>query len=162
MSGGEPSGAPDHPPLIPPLAGHGALAMREEELRDWGRRFGRSAHPPLVVTITGDLGAGKTTLVQAICAGYGVEADVTSPTFALVHEYSAPRSVVHHLDLYRLDRPDQLDALGWDEIVYGQGLVLIEWPERAGTRVPSGHVTLSLQHLPDDPDRRLLYAGWHA
>lgn len=162
MSGGEPSGAPEHPPLIPPLAGHGALAMREEELRDWGRRFGRSAHPPLVVTITGELGAGKTTLVQAICAGYGVEADVTSPTFALVHEYSAPRSVVHHLDLYRLDRPDQLDALGWDEIVYGPGLVLIEWPERAGTMVPAGHVTLSLQHLPDDPDRRLLYAGWHA
>jgi len=144
------------------LAGHGALAMREEELRDWGRRFGRSAHPPLVVTITGELGAGKTTLVQAICAGYGVEADVTSPTFALVHEYLAPRSVVHHLDLYRLDRPDQLDALGWDEIVYGPGVVLIEWPERAGSRVPSGHVTLSLQHLPDDPDRRLLYAGWHA
>ena len=162
MTGGEPSGAPEHPPLIPPLARHGALAMREEELRDWGRRFGRSAHPPLVVTITGELGAGKTTLVQAICAGYGVEADVTSPTFALVHEYSAPRSVVHHLDLYRLDRPDQLDALGWDEIVYGPGVVFIEWPERAGTRVPSGHVTLSLQHLPDDPDRRLLYAGWHA
>ena len=135
--------------------------MRENELRDWGRRFGRSAHPPLVITITGELGAGKTTLVQAICAGYGVETDVTSPTFALVHEYTAPRSVVQHLDLYRLDSPNQLDALGWDEIVYGPGLVLIEWPERAGTRLPSGHATLSLQHLPDDQDRRLLYAGWH-
>ena len=161
MTGGDPSGVHGHAALVPPLASHGALAMREDALRDWGRRFGRSAHPPLVITITGDLGAGKTTLVQAICAGYGVEADVTSPTFALVHEYSAPRSVVHHLDLYRLDSPNQLDALGWDEIVYGPGLVLIEWPERAGTRVPSGHVTLSLQHLPDDPDRRLLYAGWH-
>lgn len=162
MTEGDSAAAPEHPPLIPPLARQGALAMREEELRDWGRRFGRSAHPPLVVAITGDLGAGKTTLVQAICAGFGVEADVTSPTFALVHEYSAPRSVVHHLDLYRLDRPDQLDAIGWDEIVYGPGVVLIEWPERAGARLPSGHVILSLQHLPDDPDRRLLYAGSHA
>lgn len=156
------SGSPEHshPPLIPPLADHGALAMREDELRDWGRRFGRAAHAPLLITITGELGAGKTTLVQAICAGYGVTDDVTSPTFALVHEYQSRRSAVHHLDLYRLDRPDQLDVIGWDEIVNGGGLVLIEWPERAGDRVPAGHATLSLQHLPDDPDRRLLYAGW--
>lgn len=151
-----------HPPLIPPRAEQGALAMTEAELRDWGSRFGRSARPPLLVAITGELGAGKTTLVQAICAGYGVTEDVTSPTFALVHEYRAPRSSVHHLDLYRLDRPDHLDALAWDEIVGGPGLVLVEWPERAGDRLGAGLVTLSLQHLPDDPDRRLLYAGWHA
>jgi tRNA threonylcarbamoyl adenosine modification protein YjeE len=85
---------------------------------------------------------------------------VTSPTFALVHEYQAPRSPVHHLDLYRLDSPAQLDAIGWDEIVGARALVLIEWPERAGDRIPSGYVTLSLQHLDHDPDRRLLYAGW--
>lgn len=151
-----------HSPLIPPRAARGALAMTEEELRDWGRRFGRSAHPPLVVTMTGELGAGKTTLAQAICLGYGVTEPVTSPTFALVNEYLSPRSSVYHLDLYRLGRADQLDALGWDEIVGSAGLVLIEWPERAEGRVPAGHVTLSLQHLPADAARRLLYAGWHA
>jgi tRNA threonylcarbamoyladenosine biosynthesis protein TsaE len=136
--------------------------MSEGELRDWGRRFGRAAHAPLIVTISGELGSGKTTLVQAICAGYGVTDEVTSPTFALVHEYRAPRSPVHHLDLYRLDRPDQLDEIGWDELVTARAVVLVEWPERAGDRVPSGHISLSLQHLPDDPARRLLYAGWHA
>lgn len=156
---GEPS---SHGPLVPPLAERGALAMTESELREWGRKFGRSAHAPLVVTISGELGAGKTTLVQAICAGYGVTDEVTSPTFALVHEYHAPRSPVHHLDLYRLDRPDQLDEIAWDELVSARAVVLIEWPERAGDRVPAGHVSLSLQHLPDDPDRRLLYAGWHS
>ena len=109
--------AEEHGPLVPALADHGALAMTEAELRDWGHRFGRSTHPPLVVTLSGELGAGKTTLVQAICEGYGVSGEVTSPTFALVHEYEAPRSTVYHLDLYRLDRPDQLDALAWDEIV---------------------------------------------
>jgi tRNA threonylcarbamoyladenosine biosynthesis protein TsaE len=150
-----------HPLLVPPLAEHGALAMSEAELRDWGRRFGRVAHPPLVVTISGEVGAGKTTLVQAICAGYGVTDEVTSPTFALVHEYHAPRSPVYHVDLYRLDSPDQLDALGWDELVSAHAVVLIEWPERAGDRLPNGRVALSLQHLPHDPDRRLLYAGWH-
>jgi tRNA threonylcarbamoyladenosine biosynthesis protein TsaE len=162
VTGQEFPGGHPHPPLVPPLAAQGGLAMTEEELRDWGRRFGRSAHPPLLVTITGELGAGKTTLVQAICAGFGVEEEVTSPTFALVHEYRAPRSEVHHLDLYRLDSPAQLEALAWDEIVSGKGMVLIEWPERAGERIPGGYVTLSLQHLPEDPDRRLLYAGWHA
>ena len=153
---------PPHPPLVPPLAEQGALAMSESELRDWGRRFGRAAHPPLLVTISGELGTGKTTLVQAICAGYGVVEDVTSPTYALAHEYDAPRSPVHHLDLFRLDQPDQLDEIGWDEIVSARAIVLVEWPERAGDRMPSERVTLSLQHLPDDPGRRLLYAGWHA
>ena len=151
-----------HEPIVPPLAAKGHLALTQAELIEWGERFGRVASAPLLVAISGELGAGKTTLVQAICRGYGVTEDVTSPTFALVHEYSAPRSVVHHLDLYRLDNPGQLDALAWDEIVNGPGIVLIEWPERAGDRVSFGHVTLSLQHLPDDPDRRLLYAGWHA
>ena len=153
---------PAHPELVPPRADHGALAMDEAELRDWGRRFGRSARAPLIVTIRGDLGAGKTTLVQAICEGYGVTQEVTSPTFALVHEYESPKSPVQHLDLYRLDRPEQLDALGWDEMMASRALVLVEWPERAADRVPHGHVTLSLQHLPDEPERRLLYAGWLA
>ena len=155
------AGKHDHPPLVPKLADHGALAMTEEELRDWGRRFGRSARAPLVVTLSGDLGAGKTTLVQAICEGYGVTEEVTSPTFALINEYASPRSPVHHVDLYRLDRPDQLDSIGWDELFGGRALVLIEWPERAGDRLPAGRVSLLLQHLPDEPDRRLFYAGWH-
>lgn len=162
MTGVPPDGAPPHEPLVPPLAEHGALAMTESELRDWGRRFGRSAHAPIVITIAGELGAGKTTLVQAICLGYGVTEEVTSPTFALAHEYAAPRSPVHHLDLYRLERPELLDAIGWDELVSARALVLVEWPERAADRLPREHVTLTLQHLPDDPDRRLLYAGWRS
>jgi len=119
------------------------------------------AKAPLVVTISGELGAGKTTLVQAICRGYGVRDEVTSPTFALVHQYAAPASPVYHLDLYRLDNPAELTNIAWDEIVSEEAVVLIEWPERAGDRVPRVHVPISLQHLPDDPSRRLLYAGGH-
>jgi tRNA threonylcarbamoyl adenosine modification protein YjeE len=156
------SGHETHAPLVPVLADHGALAMDEAELRDWGRRFGRSAHAPLLVTLSGELGAGKTTLVRAICGGYGVTEEVTSPTFALVQEYESPRSPVYHVDLYRLDHSGQLETLAWDEIVSARALVLVEWPDRAGDRLPGGRVSLSLQHLPDDPGRRLLYAGWHA
>ncbi|HEY9225287.1 MAG TPA: tRNA (adenosine(37)-N6)-threonylcarbamoyltransferase complex ATPase subunit type 1 TsaE [Gemmatimonadaceae bacterium] len=150
-----------HDPIIPPLAERGRLACTESELINWGERFGHLAKPPLVVTITGDLGAGKTTLTQAICRGYGVTEEVTSPTFALVHQYAAPRSPVFHLDLYRLNNPDELTNLAWDEIMSEDALVLIEWPERAGNRIPRLHVPISLQHLPHDPSRRLLYAGGH-
>lgn len=151
---------PDHQgPIVPPLAAAGRLPFTESELRAWGEEFGRAARPPLVVTIGGDLGAGKTTLVQAICAGFGVSEPVTSPTFALVHEYTSPRGRVHHLDLYRLDRPGDLDSIGWDEIVHGDALVLVEWPERAGDRLPRGHVPIALEHLPADGTRRVLLAG---
>lgn len=150
-----------HEPIIPPLANKGHLALDEGELVAWGEQLGRAAQPPLLVTITGDLGAGKTTLVKAICRGYGVTDDVTSPTFTLVHQYASPRSAVYHLDLYRLRSPDELTNLGWDEILSREALVLIEWPEHAGERLPHAHVPISLQHLAERPDRRLLYAGGH-
>lgn len=86
---------------------------------------------------------------------------MTSPTFALVHQYAAPKSRVYHLDLYRVERPEDLTNLGWDEIVSDGALVIVEWPERAGDRIPKLHVPISLQHLPHDSDRRLLYAGGH-
>jgi tRNA threonylcarbamoyladenosine biosynthesis protein TsaE len=154
-------GSAGHEPLLPSLAGTGHLALDRNELEDWGRRFGRVASPPLVVTITGELGAGKTTLVQAVCRGYGVTEDVTSPTFSLVHRYTGPKSAVFHLDLYRLKSPDELTNIGWDELIGEDALILIEWPERAGDRIPRDHVPMSLQHVAEDPTRRVLYAGGH-
>lgn len=150
-----------HDPIIPPLAAHGRLACDEGELINWGEQFGRVAKPPLVVAIGGELGAGKTTLAQAICRGYGVTDEVTSPTFTLVHRYDAPRSVVFHLDLYRLTNASELTNVGWDELLCEEALILIEWPERANGRMPHNHVSISLQHLPGDPARRLFYAGGH-
>ena len=150
-----------HSPPVPPLAARGHLAVTESELVAWGERFGKAVRPPLVVTLSGELGAGKTTLARAICRGYGVPDDVTSPTFTLVHELRGTRSPVFHLDLYRLRGPDELPNIGWDEIISAEALVLIEWPERAGELLPADHVPIQLQHLPSDPDRRLLYAGGH-
>ena len=150
-----------HEPIVPPLAAKGHLALAQAELVDWGHRFGRVASPPLVVAISGELGAGKTTLVQAICHGLGVTDDVTSPTFALIHRYAAKRSIVYHLDLYRLKSPDELRNIGWDDLLAEDAIVLIEWPERASDRLPRDHVPISLQHLPGDESRRVLYAGGH-
>jgi tRNA threonylcarbamoyladenosine biosynthesis protein TsaE len=146
-------------PVVPSLAPSGRLALRREELVTWGESLGMAAHPPLLVAIAGDLGAGKTTLVQAICRGYRVVESVTSPTFALVHEYHAPRSRVFHLDLFRLDDDRALTSIGWDDIMSAHALILVEWPERAGTRLPRDHVSITLEHVPDDDSRRLLMAG---
>jgi len=125
----------------------------------WGERFGREAHAPLVVALTGELGAGKTTLAQAICRGYGVEVPVTSPTYALVHQYSSPKSAVYHIDLYRLDNPDQLTNLVWDDIISSRALILVEWPDRAGDRLPPNHVPIDLEYAPGDAAHRILLAG---
>ncbi len=125
----------------------------------WGEAFGRAARPPLCVAIAGELGAGKTTLVQAICRGYGVTQPVTSPTFALVHEYAAGRSSVFHLDLFRLEHARDLAGLGWDDIIVAYAIVLIEWPERAAGALPDDHVGIELLHMPNDRDHRLLLAG---
>lgn len=134
-------------------------ALTREELVAWGEAFGRSVTTPAIVAIAGDLGAGKTTLVQAICRGYGVRDDVTSPTFALVHEYDGSRGMVYHLDLYRLTDPSQLTHLAWDDIVNSGALVLVEWPERAGARLPHDAVRLALAHVMGDDQRRLLHEG---
>lgn len=150
---------PAHRHLVPPLAERGHLTLTELELRRWGEDLGRSINPPLLITLAGELGVGKTTLAQSICAGYGVRDEITSPTYALVQEYSAPRSAVFHIDLYRLDSPEQLTNLGWDELVSARALVLVEWPERAGNRLPEDHLPIDLDYVRGDPGRRVLLAG---
>jgi tRNA threonylcarbamoyladenosine biosynthesis protein TsaE len=125
-----------------------------EEMTRWGEALGASLEPPCVITLAGDLGAGKTTLVQAICRGYGVREAVTSPTFALVHEYHSRHSPVYHLDLYRLSGPEQLANIGWEDALGSRAVVLIEWPAHAGQELPPPTHTLSLSHIPGKPDLR--------
>jgi tRNA threonylcarbamoyladenosine biosynthesis protein TsaE len=150
---------PAHRHIVPPRAERGHLKLTENELKNWGEELGRGASPPLLITLTGDLGVGKTTLAQSICSGYGVVDEVTSPTYALVHQYSAPRSAVFHIDLYRIESADQLTNIGWDEIVSARALILVEWPERAGNRLPEDHLSIDLDYVQGDPARRILLAG---
>lgn len=133
-----------------------AAELTLDELTAWGRQFGAGLAPPAFIALRGDLGAGKTTLVQAICEGLGVTDEVTSPTYALVHEYGSPRGTVHHLDLYRLRDASQLAQLGWEEILQGEGIVLAEWPERAEAALPAGRRELTLAHIAERRDHRRL------
>ncbi|MBL8961484.1 MAG: tRNA (adenosine(37)-N6)-threonylcarbamoyltransferase complex ATPase subunit type 1 TsaE, partial [Gemmatimonadetes bacterium] len=86
-------------------------------LQAWGEALGATLEPGDLIALHGNLGAGKTTLAQAIARGFGVRGEVTSPTYALVHQYQGDRGTLWHLDLYRLSGPNDLLQLGWDEIV---------------------------------------------
>lgn len=132
-----------------------ALTLGRDALVAWGRAYGAALRAPAVVTLSGDLGAGKTTLAQAICAGYGVTEPVTSPTFALVHEYAAPAGPVLHLDLYRLEDDRALDSIGFDELLARDAVVLVEWPERAAHRLPATARRVALAHATDPAERRV-------
>lgn len=141
------------------LLGRGApRAPDRDSLEAWGRAVGAALPRPAVITLEGDLGAGKTTLARALCAGAGVTdlAAVTSPTFALVQQYEAPRGPVVHVDLYRLRSDAELEQLGWDEIVHTAPVLLVEWPERAASSLPSSRIAITLDHDPVDANRRVL------
>ena len=145
--------------IVPPLAKQSGLTLDEQQLTAWGEDLGAASNPPLVIAITGDLGAGKTTLAQAICRGFGVTDAVTSPTYAIVQQYSSERCPVYHIDLYRLDNQSHLTNIGWDDIMAEHALVIVEWPERAGDRMPPDPLHIELDYVEGDATRRLLIAG---
>ena len=103
-----------------------------DETMQVGRELAGMLAPPLVVVLTGDLGAGKTTLVKGIAKGFhaAAEEDVTSPTFTLVHEYHGPSVNLFHIDLYRVDTERELLTLGLDDLMDGGNILIIEWGEK--------------------------------
>ena len=100
--------------------------------------------PGDAVLLSGDLGSGKTTLARAILTALGVDETVPSPTFTLVQAYETPRFPVSHYDLYRLKRESELEELGLDEAL-AHGAALVEWPERAQSRLPHDALTAALE-----------------
>jgi tRNA threonylcarbamoyladenosine biosynthesis protein TsaE len=137
--------------------------LSRTELDAYGEAIGRRVTAPAIITLAGDLGAGKTTMVQAICRGLGVQDAVTSPTFALIHEYASARARVVHCDLYRLESEREVTSLGLDDIFADpSAIVLVEWPERAGTLLPAPTLALTLSHVSSDADVRALDEQWSA
>ena len=106
-------------------------------------RIAAGLRPGCVVALKGELGTGKTTLARAILRAMGVSEHVPSPTFTLVQSYDTAQGMVFHFDLYRVRDARELDELGFDEAL-DQGIVLMEWPERAEGRSPSDMLTVAL------------------
>jgi tRNA threonylcarbamoyladenosine biosynthesis protein TsaE len=122
----------------------------DEETIDLGRRIARELRPRAVVLLIGNLGSGKTTLAKGIVNGLKLAEpeDVASPTFTLIHEYGDGR--LYHIDLYRLDTAAQVAALGFDEILSREAIVLIEWGERFPELLPPERTEIRLTALDGD------------
>lgn len=131
--------------------------LDEAALRRWGARLGRAAvREGVFVALDGPLGAGKTSLVQAACRGAGVEEVVTSPTFTLVNRYRTARGHLYHADLYRIEDPEELRELGWEDLVAGGDPVFVEWAEHAGEeRLPPDRWEIRLGIPPGGTTRRI-------
>lgn len=136
------------------------MTLAEEALEAWGSAVGAAVATPVVITLSGELGAGKSVLARAIARGAGVDAVMPSPTFSLVLRYDSARGVeVSHLDLYRLERPEDVRELGWRELGSGNEIVLIEWPERAAALLPPDRWELRLDIV--SPELRRLTGTAH-
>jgi tRNA threonylcarbamoyladenosine biosynthesis protein TsaE len=128
------------------------LTTSEEETEAAGEGLGRSLRAGDVVLLYGDLGAGKTAFVRGLARGAGAPSDdVTSPTFTLIQEYAGGRATLYHVDLYRLE-PKEVDDLGLEDLVLGDGIVAIEWAERWTGR-PDDVIEVRLQHAGEDRRR---------
>jgi len=115
----------------------------------FARQLAAILMPRDVVLLRGELGVGKTTLARAVIEALGVAGDIPSPTFTLVQAYDVPQGQLFHFDLYRLKVPEEIEETGFDEAC-SEGLVLVEWPEKALSFMPRDALTLYLRLLPDN------------
>ena len=113
-----------------------------------GEELGKLLRPGDVVALFGDLGAGKTTLTKGIAAGMGVAADVHSPTFTLIHEHPG-RVPLYHVDLYRLEREEEVADIGIEEYVHGDGVTVIEWADRMRSLLPEDRLDVTMRIVGD-------------
>jgi tRNA threonylcarbamoyladenosine biosynthesis protein TsaE len=119
------------------------------ETESLGEAWGRAARPGWVIGLSGDLGTGKTQLVKGLARGLGVTERVHSPTFPLVNEYTTGRLALYHLDLYRLETPEQIHAAGLEDFLTPDGVTVVEWVERFFVRE---HSTSNIQHPTPNPN----------
>ena len=114
-----------------------------------GRAEGLRCRAGDVVALCGDLGTGKTQFVKGLAAGLNANAEVTSPTFTLIHEYAGGRLPIYHFDFYRIDSPAEAIALGLDEYLEGVGVSVIEWADKFSAFLPAKTRWFRFQHRPN-------------
>jgi len=113
----------------------------------FARALAGQVHPPALVTLEGELGTGKTTVVRGVLRALGVRGTVTSPSFTLAQSYAAPDGLVaHHLDLYRLGPGTDVQEFAWDDYLGAQALTFVEWPEAGVGELPAADVSVHLYH----------------
>lgn len=116
----------------------------EEETYKLGFNIGQKAEPGLIITLIGDLGVGKTVFAKGLAEGLGIEEDVCSPTFTILHEYHEGRLSLFHFDVYRIDDPDEMYEIGYEDYFFGDGVCLVEWADNISDLIPktAGRITI--------------------
>lgn len=128
-----------------------------EETFAIGERFGREAKPGQVLALTGDLGVGKTLFTQGLARGLDIDGPVSSPTFTIVQVYENGRLPFYHFDVYRIADPEEMDEIGFDDYVYGDGICLIEWAELIEEILPENCIRIIIEkNLEKGFDYRLI------
>ena len=117
----------------------------EDETRDFGRSLGKTAVPGEVICLDGDLGVGKTVFAQGFAEGLGITGPVASPTFTIVQSYERGRLPFYHMDVYRLEDEDELEAIGGSEMLDSGGVCLVEWGSRVEGLLPKGTIWLRIE-----------------
>jgi len=142
------------------VANREILTHSSEETIAQGREIGATLKPPVLVLLSGDLGAGKTTLTKGIAAGLGAarEDEVTSPTFTLVHRYEGSTRV-YHVDLYRIEGLHDLETLGLEDIFSERAVVIVEWPDRLKLRTGWPTMEIQVEHVAEEIRRIVLSEG---
>jgi tRNA threonylcarbamoyladenosine biosynthesis protein TsaE len=133
------------------------ISHSETQTRRLGARLATLLNPGDVVALVGELGSGKTRWVQGVCQGLDVTDPVVSPTFTLVNEYQG-RYPVYHIDLYRITNSAEMLTFGLEEYLYGSGISLIEWADRAEDFLPDEYLTVELHHLEETKRRIVLHS----
>jgi tRNA threonylcarbamoyladenosine biosynthesis protein TsaE len=131
------------------------ISHSEAQTRRLGARLAAWLEPGDVLALMGDLGSGKTRWIQGVCLGLAVSDPVISPTFTLVNEYQG-RLPVYHVDLYRLADITEVATFGLEDYLYGSGVSLIEWADRAKTLLPAEYLDVELYHLEETKRRVVL------
>lgn len=132
------------------MDGLNMISRSVEETIEAGAVFGSRLKAGQVVALVGQLGAGKTHFVKGIARAHAIdEESVSSPTFTIAHEYRGPSLALYHLDCYRLSGPDELERTGAHEYIGGDGVCLIEWPQRIEPMLPADTILVSIRHRED-------------
>ncbi|MCR5667594.1 MAG: tRNA (adenosine(37)-N6)-threonylcarbamoyltransferase complex ATPase subunit type 1 TsaE [Lachnospiraceae bacterium] len=116
-----------------------------EETKELGRKIGQEAKPGDVYALLGDLGVGKTIFTKGVAEGLGITEPINSPTFTIVQEYEEGRMPFYHFDVYRIGDVEEMDEIGFDDYVYGEGMCLIEWANLIEEILPDHVKTITIE-----------------
>jgi tRNA threonylcarbamoyladenosine biosynthesis protein TsaE len=125
------------------------------ETRDFARNMSKMLQPGDIISLSGDLGAGKTVFTKGLAEGLGIKEPVTSPTFTIIKEYTEGRLPLYHFDVYRLGHPDELAELGVDEYFFSTGVSVVEWGNRVASLLPEEHLVIKIERMVDEDLRRI-------